>query len=978
MIQAGNVGQIVVSDTSAPFRLTRLANESDEQQPFGEVRQLSELLLARRAVVGFTGRAAELAKLREWRDRVIGRAVCVLHGRGGQGKTRLAQHFAAESAAAGWAARQAVRRHSGRTAYDQDSLQTGQPTLVVVDYAERWPTDDLLRLLGDLNEAHGDRLRVLLIARTAGAWWADMRHELYGLGYVCGSQPLSDLPPAVDRQEVFAAARQHFAARLGVDPDSVPVPADLDGEGFGLMLSVQMAALVAVDAQRRGVRPPTDAAELSTYLLDRERSQWAALHRNRVITADSTAMARMVLVATLVRACREDVGVTALLTARVTTNPDTARSLLVDHAVPYPPRDRSTVLESLYPDRLAEDFLALSVPGHDHTEQYDSPWSLTAISGLLAPADESGSPPTWARETLVGLVEAAHRWPHLVGTALTPTITAHPRLALIAGNATLERLATLPDLPIAMLDAIHGVLPPGRHTDLDAGIARLETVRVDHHLSKTIDPAERAHLQVTLAKRLSNAGRHAAALVRAKTALKLYEGLDVSHPARLLGIGQASNNCAVWSEQLGRPRKALEHAARAVDAYRTLAAVDANHLPHLATALDVHAGQLAQHGRGAEAVLLAGEAVDIQRDLVDTDPETHRPNLANRLINQGLLLSQQGRYAEALPPTREAVEIYRDLIAADRPAHLPELATALANFGTRLAEVGRPSEALAPTEEAVDIRRELSEVNPAAHRADLAMVLNNYALRLAGIGRSEDALRIIEMCLAHYRTLAKRNPAAHRPDLARALHNYAIRLSALSRAEEALVASAEALTIYRALADNHPAVFAPDVALALVNHGLQLMVLKRGTEMLAFIEEALDRYRQLAERDPAVHLPTLAMVLASHGFALELCDRSGDAITSFDESAAVYRRLANGSFATYVVPLVRSLTEAASVRASSGSDLDRGVALAEEAIALLETADYPADLHTQTRQYLDVIIAHLLDALGRENEVEDFRRRLVR
>jgi hypothetical protein len=44
---------------------------------------------------------------------------------------------------------------------------------------------------------------------------------------------------------------------------------------------------------------------------------------------------------------------------------DTGR-VLTDHAVCYPPpaEPPSAVLEPLYPDRLAEDFLALTVPGH--------------------------------------------------------------------------------------------------------------------------------------------------------------------------------------------------------------------------------------------------------------------------------------------------------------------------------------------------------------------------------------------------------------------------------------------------------------------------------------------------------------------------------------------------------------------------------------------------------------------------------------
>jgi hypothetical protein len=62
----------------------------------------SRMLNARHAVVEFTGRESELAQLRQWRDGDPRLCARWLFGPGGQGKTRLAARFAAESAAAGW------------------------------------------------------------------------------------------------------------------------------------------------------------------------------------------------------------------------------------------------------------------------------------------------------------------------------------------------------------------------------------------------------------------------------------------------------------------------------------------------------------------------------------------------------------------------------------------------------------------------------------------------------------------------------------------------------------------------------------------------------------------------------------------------------------------------------------------------------------------------------------------------------------
>src|SRR5437870_3930637 len=59
--------------------------------------QPSQLLLASNRVVPFTGRENELARLRQWLDEPCRIGAKLMHGPGGQGKTRLAAEFAAES-----------------------------------------------------------------------------------------------------------------------------------------------------------------------------------------------------------------------------------------------------------------------------------------------------------------------------------------------------------------------------------------------------------------------------------------------------------------------------------------------------------------------------------------------------------------------------------------------------------------------------------------------------------------------------------------------------------------------------------------------------------------------------------------------------------------------------------------------------------------------------------------------------------------
>ncbi|OPC76522.1 hypothetical protein B4N89_46775 [Embleya scabrispora] len=63
--------------------------------------QPARLLQARYALVGFTGRRNELERLAVWRDGPAGVSVLLSHGPGGQGKTRLATRFAADTRARG-------------------------------------------------------------------------------------------------------------------------------------------------------------------------------------------------------------------------------------------------------------------------------------------------------------------------------------------------------------------------------------------------------------------------------------------------------------------------------------------------------------------------------------------------------------------------------------------------------------------------------------------------------------------------------------------------------------------------------------------------------------------------------------------------------------------------------------------------------------------------------------------------------------
>ncbi|WP_331748986.1 hypothetical protein OG520_42770 (plasmid) [Streptomyces sp. NBC_00984] len=152
-----------------------------------------------------------------------------------------------------------------------------------------------------------------------------------------------------------------------------------------------MAALTAVDRRAHAATTATtpDMTGLTACLLDRERRHWYTLHETGALGSTRVEISRAAFVAALTGplACREAKG--ALKTAGL--GPDTDR-LLTDHAYCYPSGASGTVLESLSPDRLAEDFLALSIPGHDLPDHAADPWAVgnpELLLPVVEPVSES-------------------------------------------------------------------------------------------------------------------------------------------------------------------------------------------------------------------------------------------------------------------------------------------------------------------------------------------------------------------------------------------------------------------------------------------------------------------------------------------------------------------------------------------------------------------------------------------------------------
>jgi hypothetical protein len=412
-------GNQIVYTANAPYRLSLYSRQASVLSADNARFHPSLMLRPEFEVVPFSGRDVELHLLKKWRDEAAAEvAVMLLIGPGGQGKTRFAAHLARDWACEGWLTLRAFGHEdfSGPEVADIPWTSRVAGIVLVADYAERWATTDLLTLLRDTALPAGVPARILLLARSTGYWWEALASQLAREQIYADSLVLPALGEAPeDRLELYTLARNGFLKNLGIGyENSIAPPHGLETDDrYSLVLTVHMAALAAVLAHVRQDRPaPYDPAELSAFLLRRERESWHLLHEGRRLTTHPEVMAQTVYTATLAGPLRHADGLAALRCARVEHAGEPGQ-VMRDHARCYPPRKVNTVLEPLYPDRLGEDFIALTIPGHADPTYPGDPWAPDALARILNGGSRKAKKTPWLEPAKTVITEAAARWPHV-------------------------------------------------------------------------------------------------------------------------------------------------------------------------------------------------------------------------------------------------------------------------------------------------------------------------------------------------------------------------------------------------------------------------------------------------------------------------------------------------------------------------------------------------------------------------------------
>jgi hypothetical protein len=742
--------------------------------------QPSKMLDARRQVIPFTGRVDELKAIRAWRDGPVQRDAWLIHGPGGQGKTRLAAHAENEASLAGWTVGHGHHRDAAPGSGESIAVND-ESLLLIIDYAERWPQHDLHLLLQSF-AGHRGRLRMLLLARS-NDWWPAMNAECDRLG-IATREPMQ-LPPLAERDDdrlaLFDAACRRFAEIYQIaNPPTLRPAGQISDPIYTLPLGLHMAALAAIDAHVNAVDLPSKSSDLSRYLLDRERLYWLRLHGEQALPA----AARIVFVAALSGPLPHPDG-TALL--EHTGLPETARvsaqQLLDMHSRCYPPGIPNTVLEPLYPDRLAEDFIALTLPGPCASGHADT-WSANLVvatrrvsgelrhqPGSLFARSQQGLP-SHAGRALSFLSTAATRFDH-VAELLMVLLAADPGL-ISAKLFSLEfiwpRLLAMPPIGDALASAISRPVPE-YHTRAQEGFI----------YASMSDVALALAIRWELPNSFS-ALAQAAAVFKQDLPLLTSATVERYESARGQEPGRGGRSA------LGRD---LASAEAITDVCRRFAKADRICFePEFARSLTNLGTLRATLGYHEEALNPAEEAIPIFRRLAAGNPENFMADLARSLWGYawvGIVIGHDP--ASALHAIREALHLYTGL--AEKRPHV---------FGEHRRLVHR---------DFIDLRRSLAESDSVAHQrwyAEDAYHHSRDGIEKAKRGAlaAEEALVVARNAADLWRRLAKTNSSDDQLWYAWSLNLLSDAQCRAGQLDKATITAKEAVALSQALARDDP------------------------------------------------------------------------------------------------------------------------------------------------------------------------------
>ncbi|MFC7273304.1 hypothetical protein ACFQS1_04860 [Paractinoplanes rhizophilus] len=765
----------------------------------------SRLLADAHRFIAFHGRAEELDRLRAWRDGREQFGVMLVHGAGGQGKTRLARELAGRSAASGWTL---LTPRSGPALGPARLPADGRNRLVVVDHAERMPAPLIRSVLADAR-LHDRRTRILLLARPAGGWWQRIgRHVRDRFAVEPATLALNPLPAGSgQRERLFEAARDGFAKALEI-PEALTVAPPGDWSPAATALEIQMRALAEVYGAERRDHVPAEPGAISAYLLGRELEHWAGPPTAGAQTAEEQTAgpqtagetagpqtagrhsnARTVYLACLAGPLSHGEATALVAATGLAATAAEAGSLLDAHRASYPAGEAG-FLAPIQPDRLAEDYIALWATGlHGFDADRWTANKLPVVLSALAPHRVSSF--------LATAVAVAQRWAAFGHDHLGVLLRSHPEAVLAAGGPLLDALARLTGLDAATLTALEAVMPLEGPPDVMAPLATL-TLRLYRRLRETGAPETAyAPLGYRLARRLVEAGaarralepidtaigfwqlrprypafslaraygcraealagldRHAEAVADARTSLRHWEAAGSAS-----GLAAQLESLAGLLGQAGDPGAAAAHQAEATALWEALAEQDADVQVRLARSLSAEARYRRATGEHEASATAARKAAVAWQRIDRAIPDgRHRPDL---LDAWSALTAARAAPAPLRLKAAGGAALGLGRLAARDITVLPRAAQAMAIWAILLTRAGRRDEAMDRAEEACRMSVWLVE------RYEERYVSLHAAVRLAR-ARADGSRSVVDGAERFYRVTRAKHGTTAEDELVTAL-----------------------------------------------------------------------------------------------------------------------------------------------------------------------------------------------------------------
>lgn len=821
-IQIGDVtGDLAILLERPLFRLELLRPTESPELPARVRHQPSYLLSPGNQVVPYQPPISDLKRLDRWRDGSDNLSVLLLHGPGGQGKTRTAQHFAARAATDGWSVAQARDLTTAAPVLPLTQGTLGERLLIVVDYAERWRFHSLLEMLESIRIAGQNRVvRVLLLARSHTHLWDQLEAELDALGIAFAAPTALTGFPEQSRDALFSEATSAFARALDLPDLAPPAPDDLAAPSYASPLTLHMAALAAVIAASHDAERPND---ISHYLLLHEQRHWNA-------SADEDTMRALVALSTLFGPLRTRDSARGLLIATGAADGQAeANRVLKAHRVLYP-TDRH--LAPLRPDRFAEDFLGWYL-SRDHGFAEDL--------AMLLVGDGIGLHDGDIRQALLVLANAARH--EAVRDLLNQVISQQPDLAetspalmvAVAEHlplATVLTIAVRPDRGVELAYArlkvaqrLVEAIPDGESVAADIEGLRMlgssllacgERTEAASVLGRAVQ-LTREHLDaidvaspVALAD-LLNLYSEALGASSGDSVLVMAEAIQVLRDHAVGLTGEDSTDCkvglarslsnhskALWDS--GDLPTALVSAQEADELYRELTTQNSGQFKAASVRARARIASLMHElGRLDEAVEFGRQAADALRWLSADDPDTHQIHYASTLHNLGLSLESAGRTRQAAVALAEATELYRHLAQHVPLRFLEELGGCLFALAGVLEGLEQLDELIKVRRELVGVERQLQETGLSQDSRRLAITVLLLGQNLVAVGNFEQALPALTEAIELFQTLFTPLPDGLAIGLAHAFVNLSRTHKGLGDRAAAVAAARKAVGMLREL-----------------------------------------------------------------------------------------------------------------------------------------------------------------------------------